>query len=56
VNPNRPWGTDLTMIPTLKEPLGLSAVRDAFSRRVAQKHYADQTAAETMNLKPRHPS
>lgn len=53
--PNRLWGTDLTMIPTLEEPLGLSAVCDAFSRRVVEKHYADQTAAEPMNLKPRQP-
>ncbi|KOV72332.1 transcriptional regulator, partial [Streptomyces sp. AS58] len=28
------WVTDLTMIPTLDGPLWLSAIRDAFSRRV----------------------
>jgi putative transposase len=33
--PNRLWVTDLTMIPTLEGPLWLSAIRDAFSRRVA---------------------
>ncbi|MDL5205332.1 IS3 family transposase [Streptomyces sp. ALI-76-A] len=32
--PNRLWVTDLTMIPTLQGPLWLSAIRDAFSRRV----------------------
>ncbi|MCX4530254.1 IS3 family transposase [Streptomyces sp. NBC_00841] len=32
--PNRPWVTDLTMIPTSEGPLWLSAIRDAFSRRV----------------------
>ncbi|MFD7281257.1 transposase [Streptomyces sp. NPDC059862] len=32
--PNRLWVTDLTMIPTVEEPLWLSAIRDAFSRRV----------------------
>jgi transposase InsO family protein len=32
--PNRLWVTDLTMIPTLPGPLWLSAIRDAFSRRV----------------------
>ncbi|MGW0552558.1 IS3 family transposase, partial [Streptomyces altiplanensis] len=32
--PNRLWVTDLTMIPTLEGPLCLSAIRDAFSRRV----------------------
>jgi putative transposase len=32
--PNRLWVTDLTMIPTLEGPLWLSAIRDAFSRRV----------------------
>ncbi|MGW7620357.1 IS3 family transposase [Streptomyces antimycoticus] len=32
--PNRLWVTDLTMIPTREGPLWLSAIRDAFSRRV----------------------
>uniref|UniRef100_UPI0004C28767 DDE-type integrase/transposase/recombinase n=1 Tax=Streptomyces sp. NRRL F-5065 TaxID=1463855 RepID=UPI0004C28767 len=32
--PNRLWVTDLTMISTLEGPLWLSAIRDAFSRRV----------------------
>jgi putative transposase len=32
--PNRLWVTDLTMIPTSEGPLWLSAIRDAFSRRV----------------------
>ncbi|MER6564576.1 IS3 family transposase [Streptomyces sp. NPDC001027] len=32
--PNRLWVTDLTMIPPLEGPLWLSAIRDAFSRRV----------------------
>ncbi|MFE9223003.1 IS3 family transposase, partial [Streptomyces lavendulae] len=32
--PNRLWVTDLTMIATLEGPLWLSAIRDAFSRRV----------------------
>ncbi|WP_047471434.1 IS3 family transposase [Streptomyces sp. M10] len=32
--PNRLWVTDLTMIPTVEGPLWLSAIRDAFSRRV----------------------
>ena len=32
--PNRLWVTDLTMIPTQEGPLWLSAIRDAFSRRV----------------------
>lgn len=32
--PNRLWVTDLTMIPTNEGPLWLSAIRDAFSRRV----------------------
>jgi len=32
--PNRLWVTDLTMIPTIQGPLWLSAIRDAFSRRV----------------------
>ncbi|MCA1223792.1 IS3 family transposase [Streptomyces sp. 8L] len=32
--PNRLWVTDLTMIPTGAGPLWLSAIRDAFSRRV----------------------
>ncbi|MEH0516709.1 IS3 family transposase [Streptomyces sp. B21-079] len=32
--PNRLWVTDLTMIPTLEGPRWLSAIRDAFSRRV----------------------
>jgi putative transposase len=32
--PNRLWVTDLTMIPTLEGPLWMSAIRDAFSRRV----------------------
>ena len=32
--PNRLWVTDLTMIPTGEGPLWLSAIRDAFSRRV----------------------
>ncbi|MER5348711.1 IS3 family transposase, partial [Streptomyces mirabilis] len=32
--PNRLWVTDLTMLPTLEGPLWLSAIRDAFSRRV----------------------
>lgn len=32
--PNRLWVTDLTMIPALEGPLWLSAIRDAFSRRV----------------------
>ncbi|WP_432190672.1 IS3 family transposase [Streptomyces sp. Tue6028] len=32
--PNRLWVTDLTMIPTEEGPLWLSAIRDAFSRRV----------------------
>jgi putative transposase len=32
--PNRLWVTDLTMISTGEGPLWLSAVRDAFSRRV----------------------
>ncbi|GAA3484791.1 hypothetical protein GCM10018966_093230 [Streptomyces yanii] len=31
---NRLWVTDLTMIPTSEGPLWLSAIRDAFSRRV----------------------
>jgi hypothetical protein len=33
--PNRLWVTDLTMIATDEGPLWLSAIRDAFSRRVA---------------------
>lgn len=32
--PNRLWVTDLTMTPTGEGPLWLSAIRDAFSRRV----------------------
>ncbi|MEU0991782.1 IS3 family transposase [Streptomyces sp. NPDC005953] len=32
--PNRLWVTDLTMISTSEGPLWLSAIRDAFSRRV----------------------
>ncbi|MEU1124931.1 IS3 family transposase [Streptomyces sp. NPDC005899] len=32
--PNRLWVTDLTMITTIEGPLWLSAIRDAFSRRV----------------------
>lgn len=32
--PNRLWGTNLTMITTDEGPLWLSAIRDAFSRRV----------------------
>ncbi|MGW2651999.1 IS3 family transposase, partial [Streptomyces sp. NPDC001393] len=32
--PNRLWVTDLTMIPTEEGPLWLSAIRDAYSRRV----------------------
>ncbi|MYQ88234.1 IS3 family transposase, partial [Streptomyces sp. SID4936] len=32
--PNRLWVTDLTMISTGEGPLWLSAIRDAFSRRV----------------------
>ncbi|MFD3941092.1 DDE-type integrase/transposase/recombinase [Streptomyces sp. NPDC058611] len=32
--PNRLWVTDLTMIATKEGPLWLSAIRDAFSRRV----------------------
>jgi transposase InsO family protein len=32
--PNRLWVTDLTMIHTAEGPLWLSAIRDAFSRRV----------------------
>ncbi|MDJ0347626.1 IS3 family transposase [Streptomyces sp. H10-C2] len=32
--PNRLWVTDLTMISTAEGPLWLSAIRDAFSRRV----------------------
>jgi transposase InsO family protein len=32
--PNRLWVTDLTVIPTGEGPLWLSAIRDAFSRRV----------------------
>ncbi|ANZ13564.1 IS3 family transposase [Streptomyces noursei] len=32
--PNRLWVSDLTMIPTLEGPVWLSAIRDAFSRRV----------------------
>ncbi|MFB7601164.1 IS3 family transposase, partial [Streptomyces sp. NPDC056160] len=32
--PNRLWVTDLTIIPTEEGPLWLSAIRDAFSRRV----------------------
>jgi transposase InsO family protein len=32
--PNRLWVTDLTMVPTMEGPLWLSAIRDAFSRRV----------------------
>lgn len=32
--PNRLWVTDLTMITTREGPLWLSAIRDAFSRRV----------------------
>ncbi|MFJ7769708.1 IS3 family transposase [Streptomyces sp. NPDC097107] len=32
--PNRLGATDLTMIPTAEGPLWLSAIRDAFSRRV----------------------
>ncbi|MFE6023112.1 IS3 family transposase [Streptomyces sp. NPDC056441] len=32
--PNRLWVTDLTMIATGEGPLWLSAIRDAFSRRV----------------------
>ncbi|WP_398780306.1 DDE-type integrase/transposase/recombinase [Streptomyces sp. NBRC 110611] len=32
--PNRLWVTDLTMISTGEGPLQLSAIRDAFSRRV----------------------
>ncbi|WKK27506.1 IS3 family transposase [Streptomyces olivoreticuli] len=32
--PNRLWVTDLTMVSTSEGPLWLSAIRDAFSRRV----------------------
>ncbi|MEE4598942.1 IS3 family transposase [Streptomyces sp. DSM 41524] len=32
--PNRLWVTDLTMIPIREGPMWLSAIRDAFSRRV----------------------
>ncbi|MEU6012456.1 IS3 family transposase [Streptomyces sp. NPDC047453] len=32
--PDRLWVTDLTMVPTDEGPLWLSAIRDAFSRRV----------------------
>ncbi|WP_344581957.1 IS3 family transposase [Streptomyces lunalinharesii] len=58
--PNRLWVTDLTMIPTGEGPLWLSAIRDAFSRRVVawetsaradeEKYYADQATPKRTNL------
>ncbi|MFF9315243.1 IS3 family transposase [Streptomyces sp. NPDC014748] len=44
--PNRLWVTDLTMIPTGEGPLWLSAIRDAFSRRVVAWETAARADAD----------
>ncbi|MGW7825292.1 IS3 family transposase [Streptomyces puniciscabiei] len=44
--PNRLWVTDLTMIPTGEGPLWLSAIRDAFSRRVVAWETSARADAE----------
>jgi transposase InsO family protein len=44
--PNRLWVTDLTMIPTHEGPLWLSAIRDAFSRRVVAWETAARADAD----------
>jgi hypothetical protein len=43
---NRLWVTDLTMIPTGEGPLWLSAIRDAFSRRVVAWETAARADAD----------
>ncbi|MFD4144401.1 transposase [Streptomyces sp. NPDC058572] len=44
--PNRLWVTDLTMIPTHEGPLWLSAIRDAFSRRVVARETSAKADAD----------
>ncbi|MFB7915946.1 DDE-type integrase/transposase/recombinase [Streptomyces sp. NPDC056061] len=44
--PNWLWGTDLTVIPTGEGPLGLSAIRDAFSRRVVARETSAHADAD----------
>ncbi|MGY3676963.1 IS3 family transposase [Streptomyces sp. TE33382] len=44
--PNRLWVTDLTMIPTAEGPLWLSAIRDAFSRRVVARETSARADAD----------
>jgi transposase InsO family protein len=44
--PNRLWVTDLTMIPTGEGPLWLSAIRDAFSRRVVAWETSERADAD----------
>jgi putative transposase len=44
--PNRLWVTDLTMVPTLEGPLWLSAIRDAFSRRVVARETSARADAD----------
>ncbi|MEU5307102.1 transposase [Streptomyces noursei] len=52
--PNRLWATDLTMIPTLEGPLWLSAIRDAFSRRVvAWETFQDEKFKEAFGVRGR---
>ncbi|WP_406209379.1 DDE-type integrase/transposase/recombinase [Streptomyces sp. NBC_01017] len=40
------WVTDLTMIPTHEGPLWLSAIRDAFSRRVVAWETSEKADAD----------
>ena len=49
--PNRLWVTDLTMIPTLEGPLWLSAIRDAFSRRVVAWETSARADADLVPLR-----
>jgi transposase InsO family protein len=44
--PNRLWVTDLTMVPTHEGPLWLSAIRDAFSRRVVARETSARADAD----------
>ena len=58
--PNRLWVTDLTMITTLEGPLWLSAIRDAFSRRVvawetSARADAPVAGRRPARQRPRHP-
>ncbi|MEW1873576.1 IS3 family transposase [Streptomyces caelestis] len=46
--PNRLWVTDLTMIATEEGPLWLSAIRDAFSRRVVAWEASARADAEVL--------